>query len=58
MGNFNESRYRFYILLCHKGVQEAANEIDLLHNISLKTVRLVDYSGRILPRMCKNQKAN
>lgn len=36
MGNFNELRYRFNILLCHKGVQEAANEIDLLHNISLK----------------------
>lgn len=51
MGNFNETRYRFYILLCHKGVQEAANEIDLLHNISLKTVRLLDCSEITLQRM-------
>jgi len=43
MGNFNESRYRFSILLCHKGVQEATNENNLLHNIYLKTVGLFDY---------------
>lgn len=29
MGNFNGSKYRFYILLWHKGVREAENEIDL-----------------------------
>lgn len=55
MGNFNELRHRFCILLSHKGVQEA-NEIDSLHSISLKTVGLVDYLGRIPQRIWKNQK--
>lgn len=49
MGNFNELRYRFYILLCCKGDQVAANGIRLLHDIYLKTFGLIDYA-RIIPQ--------